>query len=135
MQIRSSLLSQTSRATAPSAAKPESAESKATPTSDSVSFGSGGDGPLVMGAFGALTGAVGIGGPAALGMGSVKAFMSGHPLLGVGLGAACLATGATIAPISLMGAAMSTDAGGSAGINGYFAGAVGGTVAAGFAIF
>lgn len=134
MNITSSQLTRPYQSVLTAKASSAPAPSEPGAPSDSVTF-SGGDGALAMGAFGALTGAVGIGGPAALGMGSVKAFISGRPLLGVALGAASLATGATLAPISLMGAAMSTDAGGTAGLNGYFAGALGTTVAAGIAIF
>lgn len=134
MQIRSSLLPSMPRAASSAPGSKNSLDTQSSVPSDSVSF-SGGDSALALGTFGAVTGAVGIAGPAALGMGAVKAFMTGHPLAGVGLGAACIVAGATVAPISLMGAAMSTDAGSSAGINGYMAGAAAGTLAAGFAIF
>ena len=85
--------------------------------------------------MGAVTGAVGVGGTGALGMGSVKAFMTGHPLLGVGLAVGAVASGATLAPMSLMGAAMSTDAGDTSGWHGYLAGAGASLVGSAIAIF
>jgi len=78
---------------------------------------------------------VGVGAPAALGMGAVKSFLSGNHLAGLGLGLGALAVGGTVGTMALMGAAMSTDAGDTTGMNAYMAGAGISTLAAGVAIF
>jgi hypothetical protein len=85
--------------------------------------------------LGLASGVVGIGAPAALAMGSAKSFMSGSPLLGTGLAVASLATAGTVGMMALMGAAMSTDSGDSAGYNAYLAGGAITTAVAGLAIF
>jgi hypothetical protein len=101
---------------------------------ESFSFSSASDKAGFIG-LGLASGAVGIGAPAALAMGSAKSFMNGSPLLGTGLAVASIATGATVGMVALMGAAMSSDAGGTAGFNSYLAGGAITTAAAGFAIF
>lgn len=109
---------------------------QAGPETDSVTLeGDKGDGDFALGAMGALFGGVGVGVPASMVMGGIKLAMGSHLGLGIGLGVAGAAVGALSVPISFMPAAMSTDNGASAGINGYFVGAGLTTAAAGLAIF
>jgi len=86
-------------------------------------------------ALGLTTGAIGVGAPAALGMAAVKAFASGQIGLtaGLALGAAGLA--ATLTPVTVMGAVMSTAGGDSSGWKSYLAGAGLGIGAAALAVF
>ena len=84
---------------------------------------------------GAVVGAVGIGGPASLGMGAVKAFCSGNHLVGVGLSLVAVGTAAAAVVPSLAIATMSSDGGDRNGIRGYVAGAVLTTLVAAKAIF
>ena len=85
--------------------------------------------------MGAVTGAVGVGGTAALAMGSAKAFLNGSPLLGSGLAVGTIAYGGSIGMASLMGAAMSTNSGSNVGFTSWMAGGAAGTAAAALAIF
>ena len=105
------------------------------PFSPPDQFVSSSDGKGALAAMGFATGAIGIGAPAALGLGAAKAFVSGHPLAGAALAVGSLATGGVFVPVSLMGAAMSTASGSSAGYYGYLAGAVAGVAGAALTIF
>ena len=132
MQISSSMRAATPALKSTSFAKPQAEAAPATPE-DSFTFGDDSKGAFI--ALGAGTGALGIGGTAALAMGSAKSFMSGHPLIGTGLAVGTLAFGATVGMMTFMGAAMSTDSGESAGLNAYLAGGALTTAGAALAIF
>jgi hypothetical protein len=84
---------------------------------------------------GVAVGAIGIGSPAALGMGAVKAFATGNYLWGAGLGLAAAGTASVTVVPSLAVAAMSSDGGDRNGIRGFFTGAALSTAAAAVAIF
>lgn len=84
---------------------------------------------------GATVGAIGIGTPAGLGLGSVKALASGHYALAAGLGVAAAGAAALTVVPSLAVAAMSSDGGDRNGIRGFFVGAALTTAAAGMLIF
>jgi hypothetical protein len=84
---------------------------------------------------GAAVGAIGIGTPAGLGLGCVKAFASGNYALGAGLGLAAAGTAALTVVPSLAVAAMSSDGGDSNGIRGFFVGAALSTAAAATILF
>lgn len=84
---------------------------------------------------GAAVGAIGIGAPAALGMGAVKAVLSGNYVVGAGLGLAAAGTASVTVVPSLAVAAMSSDGGDRNGIRGFFAGAALSSAAAAMAIF
>ena len=102
------------------------------PTLESHSIGN----TLAMVAMGAGTGAIGIGGTTALGMGAIKSFMSGNALAGTGFAVASLAVGGTLGLASFVGAAMSGGANGDpTGFNSWALGGIATGVAAGLAIF
>lgn len=113
--------------------KTSSKSNTSAPGTDSFTFSSA-DSTGFFG-LGLASGVVGVGAPAALAMGSAKLYMNGQPLLATGLAAASLVAAGTVGTMALMGAAMSTDSGESAGINGYFTGAALSTAASGLAIF
>lgn len=108
------------------------AKSEAQPE-DSVSLGKG------FVAMGLATGAIGVGAPAAAIMGGIKIATNASTGLGIAGGVALGVAGALIGtatvPMSLMGAAMSTDSGDTSGANAYLWGAGLTTVGAGAAIF
>jgi hypothetical protein len=120
------------KAQAPQAA---TAEAQSGP-SDSVTFGSSNSAMIGMGM---ATGAIGVGAPVAGLMGGIKIACTANSALGVAggvaLGLASAAIGTATVPMSLMGAAMSTDSGNESGANAYFLTALGTSVAAGAAIF
>lgn len=122
-----------SKTQATTEAAPQAAEA----SQDSVTFGSKlsvGETIAAVGIAGGM-GAVSIGGTAALGMGSVKSFMSGNILLGIGLGAAAAVAGPTVGLTGLGLAAMTTDGGDNTGMMLFGAGALVATTASALAIF
>lgn len=134
MQISSTRINAFTPATRPqSQPSPEQSDGAA---SDSVTFGQSSAGEMVLGAglMGGL-GAVGIGGPAALTLGSVKSFMNGNWILGAGLGAAAAVSIPTVGLTGLGLAAMTTDSGDSFGLNCYLAGGALTAAATGWAMF
>lgn len=82
-----------------------------------------GDSKLPLIGMGLATGAIGVGVPGALAIGALKSLVTGHALLFTGLTVAAVGVGVLTVPMSFMGAAMSTDAGSTAGLNAYFVGA------------
>ena len=116
---------------------PATQEAVSDTPSDSVTFG-GLDSKETLGmiGLGTASGVIGIGAPAALGLGAIKAFASGNTLAGVGLAAGAVVAGGTVGAVALMGAAMSTGSGETnIGFNSYLAAGAVTTLAAGVAIF
>lgn len=104
--------------------------------SDNVTLGSS---KTAFRAMGFATGALGVGLPLAGVMGGIKIAMNSSSTLGTVGGVALSVTSGLLAtgtiPMSLMGAAMSTDSGETSGANAYLLGAGLSTVGAGAAIF
>ncbi len=113
---------------------PSDSGTSTTPPTDSVAFGSVGETILGVGLMGGM-GAVGIGGPAALALGSAKCLFSGHALAGVALGVAAAAAIPTVGLTSLGLAAMTTDSGSNTGLAIFGGGAALATAGAAWAMF
>jgi len=86
-------------------------------------------------AAGMLLGGIGIGTPAALGVGAVKLLAAGHPLAGVGLAAAAIGVGSVSIPLFTAVGVMTSDGGSSTGFNGFLTGAALSLGAAAVAVF